>query len=106
MDLILNSLPLCTLALLSCDPKWAGIIIGFVGDFEGNKEKIKNAYIMRDHFVVSMPTLVLYNLSTTDTVYCTTCLQQSLCTVQLVYSSHRLPYNLQVTVLYTASTLP
>jgi tetratricopeptide (TPR) repeat protein len=31
--------------------EWAGIIVGFIGDFEGNKEKIKKAYIMRDHFV-------------------------------------------------------
>ena len=33
-------------------PQWAGIIISHIGNFEGSRTKVLNAYVIRDHFEV------------------------------------------------------
>jgi hypothetical protein len=79
--------------------EWAGIIVGFIGDFEGNKEKIKKAYIMRDHFVVSL----LYTLNFTASTH--SCLQITL-HICLTYWASWNALNLIDTRLFETGAVP
>lgn len=49
----------CSCQLEVCIIQWFGIALSEVGDYEGTKAKILNAYIIREHFMVLTWTMSL-----------------------------------------------